>query len=132
VAEIVTAEIAAGAASPPLASLVADGRAITARDVFAAAAGGDTYACGAVRRTGEHLAVAVVNLVNLLDPQRVIIGGGLTHTGHLLVDAVREGLARWTALHDAARMVVPAALGADTGPVGAMAVALRGSAEATG
>jgi glucokinase len=129
VGEIVTAELASGvAASSSLATIAASGRAITARDVFSAAAAGEPYACDVVRRTGEYLAVAVVNLVNLLDPRRVVVGGGLTHTGHLLVDAIREALGRWTACGgDAAKIVLPAALGEDTGLRGAMAVALQGT-----
>jgi glucokinase len=120
-----SAAIAGGAASPALEALARDGTAITARDVFAAASGGDAYARGLVQRTGEWLAVAVVNLVNLFDPQRVVLGGGLTHTGDLLVAAVRDALGRragWLATDP--KVLVPAALGPDTGVAGAAAVAL--------
>jgi glucokinase len=132
VGQTATADVAAGAQSPALSMIAAGGEPITARDVFAAAADGDAYALDVVRHTGEFLAIAVANLVNLFDPGRVVLGGGLTHTGHLLLDAVRLGLERWTAcVGDATKIVVPAKLGADTGLAGAMAVALRGTAEAT-
>jgi glucokinase len=103
---------------------------VTARDVFAAAAAGDAYARSVVARTGEYLAVAVANLVNLFDPERVIVGGGLTHTKGLLLDALGAALAHWTAgPADGGWTVAPAGLGADAGIAGAMAVALRGLAD---
>jgi glucokinase len=122
-----TADVAAGAASTALAAVAARGEAITARDVFAAASDGDPYAQRLVHRTGEYLAVAVANLVNLFDPQRVILGGGLTRTGDLLLAAIRDGLGRWAAcLADGRKALVPAALGEDTGVAGAIGVALQG------
>lgn len=126
----VTAELRAGPVASELAALAARAGAVTARDVFAAAAAGDAYARRVVARTGDYLAVAVANLVNLFDPERVIIGGGLTHTKDLLLDAVRAALSRWTAgPADGTWTVAPAGLGADAGMAGAMAVALRGLAD---
>jgi glucokinase len=119
-----SADIAPGSA---LAEVAHTRGAVTARDVLEAASRGDAHAGRLVRRTGEYLAVAIVNLVNVFDPQRVILGGGLTQTGDLLVVAVRAALGRWTACFaDGRKALVPAALGGDAALAGAVAVARQG------
>jgi glucokinase len=122
-----SAAVTAGSASPALAGIARTRGAVTARDVFEAAGRGDAYAQRLVHRTGEYLAVAVVNLVNIFDPQLVILGGGLTHTGDLLVTAVHDALGRWTACFtDGRKALARAALGQDAALAGAVAVARQG------
>jgi glucokinase len=103
------------------------GELITARDVFEAAEAGDNFSRRAVSQAAEYLAIAVVNLVNLLDPERIIFGGGLTRTPSLLYAGVAEALASWRALLvDARNTLCLSPLGQDAGIVGAMAAALQG------
>lgn len=55
-----------------------------------AALEGDPRAAELVRYTGERLGIGVANMLNLLNPDTIILGGGITRAGDLLVDAVRS------------------------------------------
>jgi glucokinase len=59
-----------------LAALASSGQ-LTATEVFRAAEHGDTLARRVLRDTVEYLGAAVVNLVNLLNPEAIILGGGV-------------------------------------------------------
>jgi glucokinase len=97
----------------------------TAADVVDAARGGDARATGVVRAAGAALGAAIAFAVNLVDPQAVVIGGGVG----LNSDEYRAALERamrsqiW---HREARDVplVDAELGPDAGVVGAACAAL--------
>jgi predicted NBD/HSP70 family sugar kinase len=67
------------------------------RDLFTAAAGGDPGALTVQDRLVEHVAAAVRLLVLTVDPDRVVIGGGLSSLGDELLGAVRAVLERWAA-----------------------------------
>lgn len=67
------------------------------RDLFTTAAAGDADAVAVRDRLVEHVAAAVRLLVLTVDPDRVVIGGGLSSLGAELVDAVRAVLGRWAA-----------------------------------
>jgi glucokinase len=83
-------EIAAG---PALVARCNNKSAITAKDVVAAANQGDRDALQVVRAAGEALGASVAGLVNVLDPEAVIVGGGL---------GLSEG-AYWDAFHNSTR-----------------------------
>lgn len=107
----------ATASGPALAAACGAGRA---EDVLAAASGGDARAEAVVRDAAEALGSGVGWLVNVLDPEAVVVGGGLGLAGGLyweaLVDAARRHV--WA---EAARAlpIVRAELGGDAGMVGA-------------
>jgi predicted NBD/HSP70 family sugar kinase len=61
-----------------------------AKLVFELAAVGDHAAASAVREAIEKLALALVNTSALLDPARIVIGGGLAAAGDALLDPIRE------------------------------------------
>jgi glucokinase len=98
------------------------GRAQRGEDVMAALDAGDPWAAEVVRTAGEALGNSVGLLVHVLDPEAVIVGGGLGHGGGLywssFVDATRRHI--WA---DATRQIpiLPAALGNDAGLIGAAA-----------
>jgi glucokinase len=56
----------------------------------AAAREGDETAARAVRWIGERLGVGIANAINLFDPQEVVIGGGVSAAGELLLEPARE------------------------------------------
>ena len=73
-----------------------------------AAHAGDPEAAELIRATGHWLGIAVSNLLNLLNPGRVVLGGRLVAAGSLLLDPLRTALAGrslWTSL-EGARVVV--------------------------
>lgn len=98
--------------------------AIQAEEVLVAAASGDPKAAEVVASAGRALGYAVGLLVNLLDPEAVIVGGGLGLAGGLYWDSLVEHMrhAVWSR-HTRELTVLPARLGVDAGLMGAAAVA---------
>ena len=89
-----------------------------AASVSARAQEGDAEAAALFREAAEALAVGVFNLVHLFSPQVVVIGGGMSQAGDLLLDPVREMLEK----RPGSRVsVVRAATGDDAGLKGAAA-----------
>jgi glucokinase len=88
---------------------------------------GDVAAIDALAIVGEWLGVGVCNLVNMLNPEVVVIGGGVIAAGDLLLEPVRAVVAE-RALSPAREHVriVPARFGAESGMLGAAALALEG------
>jgi glucokinase len=88
---------------------------------------GDVAAIDALAIIGEWLGVGVCNLVNMLNPEVVVIGGGVIAAGDLLLEPVRAVVAE-RALSPAREHVriVPARFGAESGMLGAAALALEG------
>lgn len=95
----------------------------SAADVVAAAAAGDAYARSIWSETIEALACGLTSIVNLFEPELVVLGGGVTRAGEALLDPVRSAV-RAQAMAPAGRTVeiVPAALGDQVGVVGAAAI----------
>lgn len=97
---------------------------VRAEDVAAAATAGDAVAGAVWTETLELLAVALTDLVNILEPDLVVLGGGVTRSGSALLDPVRR-----IVLHDAMRPAADAvrielaALGDMVCVVGAAALA---------
>jgi glucokinase len=110
------------AAGPALAARYgsAAGCDCSAPDVLARAAAGDASAAAIVSSAGEALGAAIAHLVNVLDPQAVVLGGGLGLEEGLYRQALEESLRRhvWSGLH-ADLPLVSAQLGADAGLIGA-------------
>jgi glucokinase len=52
----------------------------TAQNLFDAAAQGDAEAAGLVRTAATHMGYTLINLTNMLDPDVIVIGGGVTHS----------------------------------------------------
>jgi glucokinase len=96
--------------------------------VAEAALQGDQLARRLWEETGLYLGIGVANVVNLFNPQLIVLGGGVTRAGDLLFEPVRR-YARERAMRDLIKGVeiVPAALGDDVGIVGAAAVAFAES-----
>jgi glucokinase len=97
-----------------------------ARELVAAARDGNEAALEAMREIGRRLGAGMGSLVNIFDPELVVIGGGFSSALDLLLDPAREVLAQ-EALPPGRDLVriVPAALGADAGLVGAGFVAFE-------
>ncbi|HMO58714.1 MAG TPA: ROK family protein [Roseiflexaceae bacterium] len=96
--------------------------ALTAQAVAAAAAAGDRLAHEIWQHAMEWIGIGIASAANLLNPGRVVVGGGLTRAGARLLAPVREAAAR-RAL-DPALAIMPAALGDDVGILGGAALLL--------
>lgn len=67
---------------------------ITARDVASAARRGDLVAQEIISRAGSYLGIAIAGLVNLFNPRMVVVGGGVAQVGDLLLQPIRDTVAR--------------------------------------
>lgn len=105
-----------------LRSRVADPEQLTAQQISQAALQGDDLAQRAIERSAWALGVGIGNAANLINPQRFILGGGVTKAGEQWWQTVRE-TARSTALPEVQFEIVPAALGDDAPLWGAVALA---------
>ncbi len=108
-----------------LSTLVQSRKALTARDVGLAAQRGDRVAIGIIQSTGKRLGAVLAILVDLLNPERIVIGGLAMRLGDLLLDPARSVLQREALAPAVASCeVVPAALDERIGDVAALCVAL--------
>jgi glucokinase len=110
-----------------LGRALAGGEEITGRLVTEAAIAGDGIAVEVVATVGRRLGVALSSLANIFDPDVIVIGGGVSAAGDLLLEPAREQL-RSRALPPMNETPVrPAALGPDAGFIGAAQMALEES-----
>jgi predicted NBD/HSP70 family sugar kinase len=116
------------ASAPAIAGLV--GRSLDQElepeEVLARAAAGDPVASRALADAGRHVGVAVANLCNLVNPERIVVGGSMGSAGELLLEPLRDSV-RLRAIATAAEDVeiVPAELGERAEVLGAMALVLH-------
>src|SRR5215203_1298492 len=68
------------------------GETLTLDDVLERAVGGDPGCRRALADAGRHIGVAVANLCNLVNPERIVVGGSMGHAGDLLLDPLRESV----------------------------------------
>ncbi|MDD3594304.1 MAG: ROK family protein [Candidatus Gastranaerophilales bacterium] len=99
---------------------IAAGNELTPYMVYEAAKQGDAVAIRIFTIVGEYLGSALVSVVNLLNPERIIVGGGVGQAGDLLLNPIRE-IIRKRCIPTSANAVeiVPAQLGESAGVVGA-------------
>jgi len=99
---------------------------ITCEKVEVAARNGDSLALEVITKAATYLGIGLVNLVNIFNPEMIIIGGGLANMGDLLLEPARR-VVRERAFQLPARLVhiVPAQLGDDAAVLGAAVFALQ-------
>ena len=99
--------------------------ALTAKDVADAAQHGDELAQRIIHDTGSRLGEALAILVDLFNPERIVIGGLAMRLGERLLAPARISMER-EALPASAKIceIVPAALGEQIGDVAAICVAM--------
>ncbi len=98
------------------------GTPLTAEMVAEAAAAGDALAKSVLERAAYYLGVGLVNLVNIFNPEVIVLGGGMAELDHVFVDPARELVAeRAFGVSAAAVRIVKAELGNEAGVCGAAA-----------
>ncbi len=107
-----------------LAQALADGRELVGPLVTELAHDGDEAAIETIELIGSRLGIAITSLVNIFNPQVVVIGGGVIAAGDLLLAPARAEVAR-RALPPSRDVVeiVPARFGVEAGMIGAAALA---------
>ena len=92
----------------------------TAEEVVEEAREGDPAALAALADAGRWLGVAISAIVVAINPERVVVGGGVAEAGDLILDPAREELERRVRVPPAGRTeIVTAALGYEAGAIGA-------------
>jgi len=99
---------------------------ITGEKVGVAAQAGDPLALDVISRAATYLGVGMVNLVNIFNPEMIVVGGGMANLGDLLLDPARRIVQeRAFPISAQAVRIVTAQLGDDAGVYGAAIFALK-------
>lgn len=115
----------AGDTSQVLDMAGGDMSAITVRQIFDAARAGDGVAISVVRDTARYIGMAIGNLVAVMDPDVVVLGGVIAEAADLLVEPARVEAARRMPASVAGNLRIAAAsLGEDAGALGAARAAM--------
>lgn len=92
----------------------------TAEEAVRAAQAGDERAIEGMEEIGHWLGIGIANLIVILTPDRVVLGGGVAGAGHLLLDPIRDEVRRRVRVTDLdAVQIVSAELGTWAGAIGA-------------
>lgn len=99
---------------------------ITAEQVGAAARDGDSLALNVLSQAAGYLGVGMVNLVNIFNPEMIVLGGGMAELGGLFIDPAKRMVAeRAFPISAQAVHIVTAQLGNEAGVYGAAVYALK-------
>jgi glucokinase len=102
-----------------------DWHLLTPKAIAEAAAGGDAVAIETFEETGYYVGLGVASIVNLLNPEMVVIGGGVAQAGELILDPIRRSaLANGVRTMVESCPIVPAELGDDAGIFGGASLVL--------
>ncbi len=120
IAERMRSVLDQGGESAVVEMLNGDRSKLTSELIYEAAEEGDLLARLTLEDTGVYLGIGVANLVNVFNPELVVVGGGVTRAGRLLFDPMKAE-ANKRSFQAAAKAVeiVPGELGDDAGIIGA-------------
>lgn len=122
------------ASGPAIIRLVGplDGEVPSLARIVELAVAGDVRCQRAIADAGHEIGVAIAGLCNLINPERVVIGGLLSRTGEVLLHPMRESIRRHVVQAAAETLDVrPAVLVERAELLGSLALALQGSNERT-
>jgi glucokinase len=106
-----------------LGEMIGKSGELTAEQVHRAAVEGDEVAIGVIETSGRYLGAALVSLVNLFEPEVVVVGGGAMAMGELLLGPARQEVRDRALKPMRETPVMPAVLGPDAGMIGAATLA---------
>jgi glucokinase len=114
------AAIAAGESS-----VLPAGQPISGKMISDALYQGDPLALRIIQRAGSYIGLGLANYLHIFNPSAVIIGGGVSRTGHFLLDPIRTSIHAHVMAPDFDKdlLLTTAALGDDAGLMGALALA---------
>jgi glucokinase len=99
---------------------------MTGKMISEAVERGDDFARWVIQDTGVWLGVGISSLINLLNPEKVILCGGMIAAGEVLFGPMRDTAMKLSFEVPAKRAeILPAGLGGDSGVIGAAACALQ-------
>lgn len=105
-------------------SRLAMNKAFTASDVAHEAKNGDDFALMMIERTGKYIGTGVASVINLLNIERIVLGGGVMDAGDLILKPlVKEAQRRAFQPCFEATQILAATLGEDASAIGAALLA---------
>ncbi|WP_144547678.1 ROK family glucokinase [Bacillus sp. X1(2014)] len=112
-------ELAKGIQSE-LTSKMVENNTITAKDVFDAARNNDRLAQTVLNEVSFHLGFALASIANTLNPEKIVLGGGVSKAGDILLNPVISNFEKFafSAVRDSTKLAL-ATLGNDAGVLGA-------------
>ena len=114
----------------PHSTLPASGR-LTAKDIYESGMAGDELALEVFRRMGMYLGIGMANLVNILNPEVIVVGGGVADGWNLFINHAREQMLARAFPEPGRRVTVARAeQGDDAGLLGAAHLAFSSPREA--
>lgn len=104
---------------------------ITAKEVNQAAQAGDPMAIEIFRQAGFYIGIGIVNLLHILNPSLIVIGGSVAKAGDLLFEPIRATVREraMASYYWENTPILPATLGDDVGLLGAVALVLLQEAD---
>ena len=109
-----------------LGRLHAEQGRVSGRDAVAAAREGDRQAASVLERYGRWLGIGIATVANVFEPQRIVVGGGISRAAELFLDVARAEAGRWALPALWERTTVELARGGpDAGVIGAAVLAVH-------
>ncbi len=108
-------------------ALIAFSGKATVEEIFAGAAAGDERCLATIELAARYLGIAIANVVNVLAPDRVVIGGGIAAAGEAILAPVRSNVLEHARMLPPERIeIVLAELGPQAGAIGAALAGIEG------
>jgi len=105
-------------------------RAVTAETVGEAANNGDRLALEVITTAGQYLGIGLANIINIFNPEMIVVGGGVSNLGEMLLNPAREVLRqRAFDLPLNTVRIVRSRIGATAGALGAAALVFNKAAK---
>ncbi len=103
-----------------------NGDTVSSKDIFISAEAGDAFANSVVEKISQYLGLAAGNLANTLNPDSIIIGGGVSAAGEFLRSRIETYFNKYTfpQVRESTKIKI-AELGNDAGIIGAASLALK-------
>lgn len=126
-AKSIVAKVESAIASGQETILTQEGGEMTVSRISCAAAKGDSLSRNVLEKTGFYVGIAVCNVVALLDVEMVVVGGGISRAGPLIIEPIRKAVSSNLISHSLRTLkIVGSQLGDDAGILGVSAYS-RGS-----
>jgi glucokinase len=125
------AELELRANKPSLLIQAAAERELTAKDVFEAARQGDALSVSIIREVAEILGLGVANIVSLVNPEIVILGGSIGRQSDFVLEPVRRVVQNRAQPISSTVEIVSSSLGENAGILGAAFAAVHAADELT-
>lgn len=111
-------------AKDDIPSSLRDGNVISAKTVFDAVKAGDLVAMEIAEKFGSYLGYALANICAVVDPEVIVIGGGVSKAGTILIDYIEKNYKQQAFFGNKEVRFAMAELGNDAGIIGAAKMVL--------